>query len=232
MLHVGRRPRGFSPPRRFGYRVRARYLATQPDRVRIVSDSLGPLGPGRQRPAGPPPHTSVRGGRRGQACLWTGHPIRRREHLTPSSMRVHPTKNSTHPQGGDITVDSFPLAVGRRGPRRERRCLRQPRLQGLAPGVGPDPGCALPHLDRSPLLPWASDSPPRTTSAMHRCNARLSPAAASRAWLSTAQGTSQRPLTPEANFLRLGHRLSGRWLRHRPETVSVPFRGFRRQRSG
>lgn len=39
MLHIGCRPRGFSPPRRFGFQPRSGNVAPQPDRIRTVSGS-------------------------------------------------------------------------------------------------------------------------------------------------------------------------------------------------
>ena len=43
MLQIGFRPRGFSPPRRFGLQLRSGNFAPQPDRIHIVSGSSAAL---------------------------------------------------------------------------------------------------------------------------------------------------------------------------------------------
>jgi hypothetical protein len=65
VLPVDCRPRGFSPPRRFGLQLRSGILAPQPDRIHIVSSSLKALSDLRSTPstgdsvAGPPRDTSI-----------------------------------------------------------------------------------------------------------------------------------------------------------------------------
>lgn len=127
-------------PHRFGLAVRSRGSRSSP------ATSLP-----EQRGVGPP------------TCLAADG--RWKTSSTPSPVCDHPSKNPTPPQRSPIAgVPSLPTFTDTASDTRSR--ARPPdaaRPQGFVPRRRPGPGSALPPCAPSPLLPWASGPPPRST---------------------------------------------------------------------